>query len=95
MKALKVGQCFSSKSARDNMVEVRKLVSDMILKGVVKVVKQKPICVSPLGLVEKVLPDGTKKYRLVWDASRHVNLFVQVPHVRLAHLDKALEVRRV
>jgi len=56
------------------------------------VVKEKPTCVSPLGLVEKTLPDNSKKYRLVWDASRHVNKFVQTPHVRLAHLEKALEL---
>jgi len=74
------------------MPAVRKLVADMILKGVVQVVKQKPLCVSPLGLVERKMPDNSVKLRLVWDASRHVNTFVQVPHVRLAHLDKALEV---
>jgi len=74
------------------MPQVRKIVAEMILKGVVKVVKEKPHCVSPLGLVTKDLPDGSKKYRLVWDASRHVNTFVEVPHVRLAHLEKALEI---
>jgi len=74
------------------MPEVRRQVADMILKGIVKVVKHKPFCVSPLGLVEKRLPDNSVKYRLVWDASRHVNQYVKVPHVRLAHLDKALEV---
>lgn len=84
----------NNKSARENMKEVRRLVSEMILRGVVQVVKCKPICVSPLGLVEKSLPDGSKKYRLVWDASRHVNQFVQLPHVRLAHLDKALEITK-
>lgn len=74
------------------MPQVRKIVAEMILKGVVKVVKEKPHCISPLGLVEKSLQDGSKKFRLVWDASRHVNTFVQVPHVRLAHLEKALEI---
>jgi len=66
----------------------------MILKGIVTVVKHKPFCVSPLGLVEKRLPDNSVKFRLVWDASRHVNQYVKVPHVRLAHLDKAFEVNK-
>jgi len=92
--SLKWESPFFSKSARDNMPMVRKLVSDMILKGIVQVVKEKPTCVSPLGLVERRMPDDSVKYRLVWDASRHVNQFVQLPHVRLAHLEKALEVKK-
>jgi len=74
------------------MVEVRKIVAEMVLKGVVRVVKTKPTCVSPLGLVTKIQEDGSKKFRLVWDASRLINKFVALERVKLMHLDKALEM---
>jgi len=74
------------------MPEVRKIVAEMVLKGVVKVVKSKPTCVSPLGLVTKIQEDGSKKFRLVWDASRHINKFVALEKVKLMHLEKALEL---
>jgi hypothetical protein len=73
---------------------VRQIVAEMITKGIVRVTKNKPLVVSPLGLVSKIQQDGKMKHRLVFDASRHVNLFVDLPHVRLNHLDKALELTR-
>jgi len=82
----------NNKSARDKMTDVRKIVAKMIEQGVVRVTKKKPTCVSPLGLVERVQEDGSVKQRLIWDASRHVNLFIQDQHVRLSHLNKALEI---
>lgn len=81
----------NNKSARDNMGIVKKIVADMILQGVASVAKEKPICVSPLGLVSKE-KNGVVKHRLVWDASRHVNLFVVEKHVKLQHLTTALEI---
>jgi hypothetical protein len=82
----------NNKTARDNMQIVRGIVAEMIQLGVVQVVKEKPTVVSPLGLVTKTLEDGSLKHRLVYDASRHLNKYVQVPHVRLSHLEKALEI---
>jgi hypothetical protein len=82
----------NNKTARDNMQIVRQIVSEMILAGVVYVVKQKPRIVSPLGLVTKIQEDGSSKHRLVYDASRHLNKFLEVPHVRLSHLERALEI---
>jgi hypothetical protein len=66
------------------MQEVRRIVADMVEKGVVKISKARPKVVSPLGLVSKVQEDGSVKHRLVFDASRHVNLFVDLPHVSLS-----------
>ena len=88
------GQYFekNNRSARLNMQIVRQIVADMIVKGVVEVTKEKPLVVSPLGLVSKKQDDGSVKHRLVFDASRHINNFINVPHVRLNHLDKALEI---
>jgi hypothetical protein len=74
------------------MKVVRGIVAEMIQLGVVQVVPNKPRVVSPLGLVTKKLSDGSLKHRLVYDASRHLNKFVKVPHVRLSHLEKALEI---
>ena len=44
-------------------------MAEMIQLGVVKVVKQRPSVVSPLGLVPKEQEDGTIKHRLVFDTS--------------------------
>ncbi len=82
----------NNKSARDNMQIVRQIMAEMIQLQVVTVVKTKPRVVSPLGLVSKRQEDGSMKHRLVYDASRHLNKYLQVPHVRLNHLDKALEI---
>jgi hypothetical protein len=84
----------NNKTARSNMKIVRQIVAEMIAKGIVEVVKEKPLVVSPLGLVSKMQEDGSMKYRLVFDASRHINTFIDLPHVRLNHLDKALEITR-
>ncbi len=78
-------------SAKKNMSEVRKIVAEMIEKGIVKVTKDKPKCISPLGLVSK-LKDGKMKHRLVFDASRWLNNFIKDQRVTLSHLDKALEM---
>jgi len=64
----------------------------MIDQGIVEVTTVKPHCVSPLGLVPKKLADGTEGYRLVFDASRCVNLHLESQHVSLAHLEKAVEL---
>lgn len=81
----------NNKSVRENVEKAREIVMDMIEKGIVMVVKEKPLCVNPLGLVEKVKNNETK-YRLVWDASRHLNLLLEKQNVKLAHLEKALEI---
>ncbi len=84
----------NNKTARDNPQVVRKIVAEMIQKGIARMVKNQPLVVSPLGLVSKIQEDGSTKHRLVFDASRHVNLHVDLPHVRLNHLDRALELTR-
>jgi hypothetical protein len=84
----------NNRSARRNMQIVRQIVSEMIMKGIVEVTKEKPFVFSPLGLVSKIQEDGSTKHRLVFDASRHVNKFIQIPHVRLNHLEKALEMTK-
>jgi hypothetical protein len=43
---------------------VRQIVAEMIAKGIVEVIKTKPLVVSPLGLVSKTQEDGTIKHRL-------------------------------
>ena len=79
-------------SARNNMSIVRGILREMIAKEVLEVVDQKPVCVNPLGLVSKQEENGELKHRLVWDGSRHINTFLRPVHVRLAHLEKALEM---
>lgn len=79
-------------SAKREMKVVRKIVAEMIEQSIVKVVKTKPKCVSPLGLVTKKLENGDLKHRLVFDASRWVNGYIKDQKVTLAHLEKALEL---
>ncbi len=79
-------------SAKKDMKTVRKIVQDMIDKKIVKATKIKPRCVSPLGLVSKLQDDGTIKHRLIFDASRWLNKFIEDQKVTLAHLDKALGI---
>lgn len=72
-----------------------RVVEEMILElqktGVIEFVSHKPHCVNPLGLVKKETEQGPK-YRLVLDASRWLNLHVQPPTVKLAHLEMALSM---
>lgn len=78
-------------TAREDQETVEKLVLEMIELKIVKVVKEKPHCVSPLGLVKKVLEDGSIKPRLVFDASRCLNEYLEDLTVKLSHLEKAVE----
>jgi hypothetical protein len=43
----------NNKTARDNPQLVRKIVVEMIQKGIARMVKSQPLVVSPLGLVSK------------------------------------------
>ena len=61
-------------SAKKQMGFVRQSVNELKSAGIVKFVEEKPWCVSPLTVSEKIEPDGTKKLRLCWDGSRCVNL---------------------
>jgi hypothetical protein len=78
-------------SATKNMTVVKQLVAEMIESNIVRVVKEKPICVSPLGLVTRKTEKGVK-HRLVFDASRWLNEKIIDQHVKLSHLEKALEL---
>ena len=79
-------------SAKQNMDFVRKAVNELLEQGVIEIVKTKPTCVSPLTVASRVLPDGTIKHRLCWDGSRHVNLLIKEQPVKLAHLQRALDI---
>lgn len=79
-------------SAKANMTIVKSIVADMIASKIIRVVKEKPICVSPLGLVSKLQEDGSTKHRLIFDASRWVNRFIKDQVVTLSHLEKALNL---
>ena len=82
----------NNKTVRENMKIVRGIMAEMIANNIVYVVKEKPHCVNPLGLVTKVQEDGSIRNRLVLDVSRHVNDCIEKPHVRLSHLVKAVEI---
>jgi len=79
-------------TARARPEVIREIIEEMIDLKIVKVVEVKPKCVSPLGLVTKLQSDGTEKHRVVFDASRCVNLHLEKLKVTLSHLDKALEL---
>jgi len=78
-------------TAREDPETVERLITEMIVLKIVKVVSERPHCVSPLGLVKKVMDDGTIKHRLVFDASRCLNDYLEEKPVKLSHLEKAVE----
>ena len=82
----------NNRSANRKMEFVRLSVVELHSAGIVKFVDEKPFCVSPLTVSEKIAPDGTKKLRLCWDGSRCVNLCLKEQKVTLAHLQRALEL---
>jgi len=81
-------------TAKRDMVFVRQAVRDLVRQGVARIVSEKPFCISPLTVSTRILPDGTEKKRLCWDGSRCVNLLVKEQPVKLAHLQRALEMTK-
>lgn len=79
-------------SARQHKVFVRETVLQMAKEGIVRLVDDKPHCVSPLSVVSKVSPTGVEKLRLCWDGSRCVNQYLKEQKVTLAHFHRALEL---
>jgi hypothetical protein len=69
------------------------MVMELRESGVIEFVDAKPWCVSPLGLVSREV-DGVVKNRLVFDASRWINLHIDPPAVKLSTLDRALQMTR-
>ena len=72
---------------------VAEIVRDLARQGVVSFTDARPHCVSPLGLVTRKI-DGVEKHRLVFDASRCINLHTSPPPVKLVHLARAVQMTR-
>ena len=81
-------------TAKRDMEFVREAVRELVRQGVARIVSERPFCVSPLTVSARTLPDGSEKKRLCWDGSRCVNLLVKEQPVKLAHLQRALEMTR-
>ena len=79
-------------SAKIRSEFVQRSVSELRTAGIIEFVDEKPWCVSPLTVAEKIEPDGSEKLRLCWDGSRCVNLCLKEQKVTLAHLQRALEL---
>ena len=82
----------NNKSARDNVAFVRDQLDAMCSAGILQRVSNKPKCVSPLTVASRTLPNGTKKLRLCFDGSRHVNCFLKPLKVKLTHFPKVAEL---
>ena len=67
--------------------ELRKLVSS----GRVLKVEKQPLCVNPLTVAVKILPDGSSKLRLVIDLSRYVNPNIQETKFRMPTMQDVVE----
>jgi hypothetical protein len=81
-------------SCERNLRVVADIVLDMAKSGIVSFVDEQPHCVSPLGLVTKETSSGIK-HRLIFDASRCINLHITPPSVKLSYLQRALEITLV
>ena len=82
----------NNKSAQSNIKFVQKTVLEMEKAGIIQFVKEKPFCISPLTVAEKIEPNGSKKLQLCWDGSRCVNKCLAKQKVTLSHLQRALEM---
>jgi len=80
----------NNKTVKDNLAICQEIVTEMAELGVIEFVDSKPLCINPLGLVTRMVA-GKVKHRLVFDGSRWINLHVDPPQVKLAHLEKVLE----
>ena len=65
----------NNKSARENVAFVRDQLDAMCSAGILQRVSKKPMCVSPMTVASWTLSNGTKKLRLCFDGSRHLNCF--------------------
>ena len=82
----------NNKSALDNADFAWEQLMDWNRKGVVDIVEKKPHCVSPLTVSLRTLTPEDIKKRLCLDLSRHINKLIKKETVKLASLDKALEI---
>ena len=81
----------NNKSAVDNAPFAWQQLMDWKDKGVTVIVPDKPRCVSPLTVSLREMEEEVKK-RLCLDLSRHINKLIKKEQVKLASLDKALEI---
>jgi len=79
-------------SARTDMEFVRQTVRKWASLGVIQIVQEKPMVVSPLTVSSRILEDGKVKKRLCWDGSRFLNPLLIKEKVTLSHLQAALEL---
>ena len=78
----------NNRSARRNMEILRSKVEEWEKAGKLHEVRDKPMIVSPMSVVEKVdWNTGDMKYRPVIDHSRHVNLFIEDKPCKLNDLN--------
>ena len=78
-------------SVLQNQSKAVEIVLELQRQKIVEFTDQKPHCVSPLGLVTRLV-DGELKERLVFDASRWINLHTTPPAVKLVHLSRAIQM---
>jgi hypothetical protein len=74
------------------MPYVRDTAEEWAKAGIIQIVQEKPKCVSPLTVSERVDSSGRSKKRLCWDGSRHVNNCLKKQTVTLSALPRALEM---
>ncbi len=78
-------------SVMKNPQIVAEIVLELKKQRIISFTDSKPFCVNPLGLVTRVI-DGVVKHRLVFDASRWINLHTDPPAVKLVHLTRAIQM---
>ena len=81
-----------NKSAREEAPFLKEEVVQLQKKGVVKRVKERPHCCSPLTVACRKLASGKVKCRLCLDLSRKVNKHLKKEGVKLATLQKSFQL---
>ena len=79
-------------SAAKKPAFVKGEVARLVESGALVPVKTRPRCVSPLTVASRVKEDGSRKLRLCWDGSRHVNPLIKDEHLKFADLNVALSL---
>jgi len=81
-------------SFRNNLEEGKALILQMEAQGIIQFTNNRPRCVNPLGLIIKEDAEGKRKVRLIFDASRCLNKHLDPKHVKLTHLERALQLTK-
>ena len=82
----------NNRSARVESAFVCDTLDSMSSSRILEQLESKPLCVNPLTVSSREIAPETKKLRLCWDGSRHINPRLKKMSVKLTHFTKASDL---